>query len=66
MVKYSKSIIGKKIRFGVMVILFVVLEKQIQKRLENILKNKVSCIKDLFANSFNAISMFASSHLKSL
>jgi len=40
MVKRSKSIIGKKTHFGVMVISFAVLEKQIVKQSENILKNR--------------------------
>jgi len=40
-VKHSKSIIGKKILFEVMVILFVVLERQIAKQSENILRNRV-------------------------
>jgi adenylate cyclase len=40
MEKHSKSIIGKKIHFGVTVISYVVLEKQIVKQSENILRNK--------------------------
>ena len=41
MVKYSKSIIGKKILFGAMNILCAALEKRIVKQSENILKNRV-------------------------